>query len=117
MRSNYQVISPSGTSNFLPINISSVSNSSPNVIHTAHATNFDELWLNAFNYSNEDAILYVMLGGSSAHQILSMVIPSGIGLVPVIAGHTFTGSVAISGYASVTNSISVLGRINRIIFT
>jgi hypothetical protein len=117
MRSNYQVISPSGTTNFLPINVTSISNSSPNAIHVAHATNFDELWLNAFNYSNEDAILYLMLGGNNNHQTLPIVIPTSVGLVPVIAGHTFTGSVSISAYASVTNSISILGRINRIIFT
>lgn len=112
----YQIHSPSGSSNFLPINIAATTSASPTVIHTSDTVNYDELWLSAYCYGANDTVLYLMLGGNNPHQIISLVIPSQRGIVSVLNGQTFTGGVIISAYASETNSISLIGRVNRIVF-
>lgn len=112
----YTLVPASNSTNFLPISITGTTSGSPTLIHTAHATNFDELWLSAYNYSDNDAYLDIMFGGSAAAQIMSQLIPAGRGLIPLLAGQPFTGAVAISAFASNSAAISVLARVNRIVF-
>ncbi|MGL5923697.1 hypothetical protein [Chroococcidiopsis sp.] len=116
MKPTYSIVPFSGANNFLPINVASITSTAPTALHTCDAVNFDEVWLNAYNYSTSDAVLTVQLGGSASHQKLSIVVPSGRGLVPVLTGQTFSGSAAITAYASTANAIALTGRINRIIF-
>lgn len=113
---NYTIVPASNSTNFLPIIISGTSTGAATLIHTAHATNIDELWLSAYNYSTTDVFINLMLGSSTAGQVLTQVIPAQVGLIPLLAGQTFTGSVVISAYCSVSNAISVLARNNRISF-
>lgn len=112
----YQIVPLSNSTNFQPINIAATTSGSPTLLHTSDSTDFDELWLDAYNYSGNDAFINIMLGGSSSYQILTLPIPSNRGLIPLLKGQTFTGSVVISAYASTTNVISVIGRVNRIVF-
>jgi hypothetical protein len=112
----YQVATLSNSTNFQPINISAITSVSPTLIHTADSVNYDEIWLNAYNYGSTDNILTILFGGNAAYQLMSLVVPANRGLIPVINGLRFTGSVVISGYASVTNTISVIGSVNRIVF-
>jgi hypothetical protein len=112
--STYARIALSGSTNFAPVNIAATSSGSPTTIHTADATALDELWIMAANYTNTDATLYMMYGGSSAYQIWSYPIPANTANVPVLLGQTFTGSLVISAYASITNTVSLLGSVNRI---
>jgi len=104
-----------GSTNGLPIAINAVTSGSANTIHTSSATNIDELWLGAFNYTNIDQTLYVLIGGTSGYQIFSQVIPAGRGIVPILSGMCYTGSVVIKAYASLTGSISVVGFANLIV--
>jgi hypothetical protein len=104
-----------GSTNGLPIAINATTLGSANTIHTAGSTDIHELWVSAFNYSNVDQTLYVLVGGSSASQIFSQVIPAGRGLVPILSGIITTGSVVIKAYASLTASISVVGFANVIV--
>lgn len=115
-RATYQLATLTNSTNFLPINIGAIAPGSPTLIHTADSTNFDELWLDAYNYSSNDGFLYLMLGGSASHQILTTPIPAQRGLIPVVKGLRFTGGVVISAYASSANIISVIGSLNRIVF-
>lgn len=115
MAASYQRIPLSASTNFLPINIVGITSGSPTSLHTAHATNIDELWLGAYNYSGSDAYLYLLLGGSSASQILTVPIPALIGIVPILNGQSFTGGVEIKGYSDTANIISVVGYTNRIV--
>ena len=112
----YQITTLSNSTNFLPINITAISDTSSTLIHTASSVNYDEVWLNAYNYGATDATLTMMFGGNSAYQEMSLIIPTGRGLISVINGQRFTGSVVISAFASITNCISVLGSVNRIVF-
>jgi hypothetical protein len=104
-----------GSVNGLPIAINATTSGAANTITTAEATSLSEVWISAFNYSNIDATLYILIGGSGASQIFSQVIPAGRGLCPLISGLTFTGSIVIKGYASLTASISVVGFVNTIV--
>jgi len=104
-----------GSVNGLPIAINAITAGSANTIHTSSSTNIDELWCMAFNYSNIDQTLYILIGGTSASQIFSQVIPAGRGLVPILSGIVTTGSVVIKAYSSLTGSISVVGFANVIV--
>lgn len=113
----YQIQQLSASTNFLPVSVASTSSSSPTTIHVVSASNYDECWMDAFNYSAEDAILTICLGGTNAYQRLIKPIPAGRGLVDVLKGLRFTGGITISAYASSANVISVVGSVNRIIFS
>lgn len=112
----YQLHPLSSSTNFLPVAVSSILSSTAVSIHQAHATNYDEVWLRAFNYTGQDAILFLCIGGTGATQIMPVPIPAGVGEVNVLSGDVFTGGVVISAYASRAGAISVLGRVNRIVF-
>lgn len=115
-RATYQRFPLSASTNYLPINIAATTSASPTLLHEADAVNADEVWIQAYNYSANDALLHVMLGGGSAHQILSLPVLSQRGLITVLPGYTVTAGVDISAYADSTNIISVLGFVNRIVF-
>lgn len=115
MADSFQKLILSGSTNGLPIAINAITSGSANTITVADSTALSELWLSAFNYSNTDTTLYVLIGGTSAYQIFSQVIPAGRGIQPLISGLTFTGSVNIKAYASIAGTISVLGFENRIV--
>ena len=105
----------SSSTNGLPIAINATTSGSANTIHTAGSTDIHELWVSAFNYSNVDQTLYVLVGGSSSYQVFSQVIPAGRGLIPILSGIVTTGSLVIKAYASLTASISVVGFANVIV--
>lgn len=115
MADTFQKSLLTGSTNGLPIAINATASGAANTIHTAGSTDIHELWISAFNYSNVDQTLYVLVGGSSASQIFSQVIPAGRGLVPILSGLCYTGSVIIKAYASLTASISVVGFANVIV--
>jgi hypothetical protein len=104
-----------GSTNGLPIAINATTSGSANTIHTAGSTDIHELWVSAFNYSNVDQTLYILIGGTSSYQVFSQVIPAGRGLVPILSGLCYTGSVIIKAYSSLTGSISVVGFANVIV--
>lgn len=114
---DYQRIALSGSTNYLPINVSGTTFGSAVTVHTAHATNADELWLYAYNYGNLDALLNISLGGNAAHQIITTPVPSKLGEIPVLIGKTYTNSVVIKAYANIADSLSIIGYVNRIVFT
>lgn len=112
----YQLATLSNSTNFLPINIAATTLNAATLIHTADSVNFDEIWASAYNYGANDALLTILFGGTNAYQQMSLIIPASRGLIPVINGLRFTGAVQISAYASITNSISLIGSVNRIVF-
>lgn len=116
MADSYQIQPFSASTNFLPISIASVTSGSPDTIHVCSSTNYDEIWLDAFNYGADDAILTLCFGGTSSEKRMPVPVPAGRGLVPIIKGLRFTGGITISGFASATNVLSIVGSVNRIIF-
>ena len=115
-RPTYQSVALSGSTNYLPLNITGVATGSANVIHTAHATNTDELWLDLYNYTNTDTFVTLMLGGSASHQLLVVPVPSQRGMIPLLKGQRFDGGVVISAFASAANRVAIVGQVNRIVY-
>lgn len=112
----YQLFPLSESTNFLPINIAATTSGSAALLHSSDETNYDEIWLDVYNYGNTDAILTLCLGGTAAHQLVPTPVPAGRGIIPLLRGYPFKSGVDISAFASVTNMVAVLGRVNRIIF-
>lgn len=111
----YQRHPLSASTNYLPIPVAATSDVSPTLIHTASASDVDEIWLDVYNYALESVQLTMMLGGSEAHKKLALLVPSGRGLISVIKGLNFTGSVLLEAYASDSTSLSLVGYVNRLV--
>ena len=115
MPTTYQKIFLTGSANGSPINITATSSASPTAIHTAHASNIDELWLKVFNTSTETRQVTICIGGTASHQQLTTTIPGNyIGEVPILMGHPVSGGIAISAFAS-ASGVSLIGFVNRIV--
>ena len=85
------------------------------LIHTAHATALDEIWLFAQNNHTADVVLTIEFGGvSSPKDVVIQTIPTKSGLVSVIPGIPLTGSLVVRAFAGTASVISVAGFVNRI---
>jgi hypothetical protein len=112
----YQIDNFSQAVGFSPIIVASTNNASPTLIHTADATNIDEVWLEAFNFSSSDVVLTINWGGTNPENRITQVIPATRGSIPILKGLRCSGSLPISAHASAANAISIIGSINKIVF-
>lgn len=112
----YSKVKLSGSTNGKPIKI--VATSTPGTtIHTAVAgsSDWDEIWLYAFNSSDDVATLTLEWGGTSApDQNIVVALPPKSGLIPVVPGLLLQNSLAVAAFASVANVITINGFVNRI---
>lgn len=84
-------------------------------IHTAHATDIDEIWLYAYNHHTADVNLTIEFGGtSSPDDLIQVSVPFKSGLKLVIPGFTLTNSLVVRAFAGTTNVIMIHGFVNRI---
>lgn len=100
--------------NGLPILLSQTATAG-NLIHTAHASAQDEIWLYVTNWHTAAVVVTIEFGGVAQKDLIIQTIavkPSG--LVLVVPGIPVTGSVAIRAFAATTNVITVSGYVNRI---
>jgi hypothetical protein len=109
----------SGSTNGRPISISATGTTGT-TIHTTgtSSTIIDEVWLYANNSATTQTNLTIEYGGTSSSDLIQIGIPakSGLSIVlagTVLAGNGSTGST-ISGFASTTGVINIVGYINRI---
>lgn len=116
MEPTFQIHPLSESTNYLPINIAATSSSSPTLIHTTHPNNIHEVWLYAYNYSANTSHLTVCIGGTNAHQRVSLPVLPVAGSVIVIPGWRFSGGITISAFANFTNTVAVVGSVNEILF-
>lgn len=85
------------------------------LIHTAHASAFDEIWAWATNTSTADVKLTIEWGGTTSPDDLTEVtIPAESGDIPIIRGCILTGSVVFRAFAATANVINIKGFVNRI---
>lgn len=85
------------------------------LLHTAHATNLDELWLWIVNSDTTDRKVTIEAGGvSSPDDLIEKTIPAESGLKLVIPGIKYTGSVAIRAFGATANVLMAHGYVNRI---
>jgi hypothetical protein len=85
------------------------------LIHTAHATDKDEVWLWAQNSDTSDRLLTLEYGGTtSPDDLIQSTIVLKSGLTPILPGMPLSGSVVVRAFAAAANVISVFGYVNRI---
>jgi hypothetical protein len=85
------------------------------LIHTAHATALDEVWLWAVNNTTSDVVLTIEFGGTtSTKDLIIQTVTTKSGLMTIVPGICLTGSLVVRAFAGTTNVISVAGFVNRI---
>jgi hypothetical protein len=84
-------------------------------IHTAHATDLDEIWIYAVNSSASSVKLTIEYGEATAPDgnIEVTVLPEA-GLVTIVPGLILTGSLVVKAFAGTANVIMLSGYVNRI---
>ena len=84
-------------------------------IHTAHATNTDEVWLYACNDDASAITLTIQFGGTTdPDDDLVQEIPALSGLRLVVPGLVLTNSLIIKAYAGTGDKVMIHGYANRI---
>ena len=89
-------------------------------IHTVSsaATNYDEIYLYAYNGHTANVILTIGLGGSTVpDDNIVITVPFKQGLYLIVPGLIIQGNaspVSVTAYANVANVISITGWVNRI---
>ncbi len=84
-------------------------------IHTAHATDLDELWLYAVNSDTSARKLTIEFGGATSPDcLIEVTIPAESGLVVVVPGLLLTNSLAVTAFCASANVVMIGGFVNRI---
>jgi len=84
-------------------------------IHTAHATDLDEIWLYAVNSDSTARKLTIEFGGTSApDDLIELTIQPESGLVLVVPGLVLTNSLVVKAFAASANLVLINGYVNRI---
>ena len=104
----------SGSTNGKGVNVAGTSTADADVIHAAHATALDEIWLYASNNGAAAVKLTLEYGDADAADNIELTIPGESGLVLVLPGLILTGSEDIQAFAATTAVITLFGYVNRI---
>lgn len=84
-------------------------------IHTAHATDLDEIWLYAVNSDATARKLTIEFGGTtSPDDTIELTIQPEAGLVVVVPGLILTNSTVVRAFAASANLVLIGGFVNRI---
>lgn len=85
------------------------------LLHTAHASDLDEIWLWAVNSDTTARKLTIEFGGVTAPDDLieQTIAPEG-GETLVVPGLILTGGVALRAFAATANVVMMVGYVNRI---
>ena len=105
----------SGSTNGRQIKIAATA-SSGTLIHTAHATALDEIWLYAVNDTATDRLLTIQWGGTTTtDDDIEYTVKAQNGLYLIVPGLILTGGTVVRAFcAAAANAIQVSGYVNRI---
>lgn len=104
----------SGSTNGRPVKVAATATPGT-LLHTAHATAKDEIWLWVTNTSAATVKLTIELGGvTDPDDLIEVGIPGESGLVLVVPGTPLSGSVVVRAFAATANVLNVVGYVNRI---
>ena len=103
----------SGSTNNKPIAVAATATPGT-LIHTAHATALDEIWLYAVNSSTSSVKLTIEFGGTTTAENIELTITGESGLVVIIPGIPLTGGTIVRAFAGTANVINITGYVNRI---
>lgn len=84
-------------------------------IHTAHATDKDEVWLWAVNSDSTARKLTIEFGGTSSPDDLieQTVAPEG-GFTLIVPGLVLSGSLVVKAFCATANVVMLGGYVNRV---
>ena len=104
----------SGSTDGRPVKVSATATPGT-LIHTAHATAQDEVWIYANNTGPDPVGLTIEFGGTTSPDDLIVVgVPSRQGLIVVIPGVVLENSNLVRAFADAADKINITGWINRI---
>jgi len=83
-------------------------------IHTAHATDLDEIWVYATNIDASAVELTVEWGGATVADQKILTINPKEGDTLVISGLILTGGLVVTAFAGSASKINISGYVNRI---
>jgi hypothetical protein len=111
----YSKTTLSGSTNGRQIKVVATA-SSGTLIHTAHATALDEIWLYAVNDTATDRLLTIQWGGTTAtDDDIEFTVKAQNGLYLIVPGLVLTGGTVVRAYcAAAANAIQISGYVNRI---
>jgi len=85
-----------------------------NLVHTAHATAVDEVWLYAVNRHTVPVKLTIEFGGITVGDSIEASLDVGGGAFLILPGVPLTAALAVRAFAAVAGVVSVFGWVNRI---
>jgi hypothetical protein len=111
----YSKTTLSGSTNGRQIKVVATA-SSGTLIHTAHATALDEIWLYAVNDTATDRLLTIQWGGTTAtDDDIEFTVKAQNGLYLIVPGLILTGGTVVRAFcAAAANAIQISGYVNRI---
>jgi len=111
----YSKTTLSGSTNGRQIKVVATA-SAGTLIHTAHATALDEIWLYAVNDTATDRLLTIQWGGTTAtDDDIEFTVKAQNGLYLIVPGLILTGGTVVRAYcAAAANAIQISGYVNRI---
>ena len=84
------------------------------LLHTAHATDLDEIYLYARVIAGTARLLTIEWGGvATPDDITEQTIESDVGWVPVVEGFLLTGGLVVRGFGAAANEICIQGYVLR----
>lgn len=84
-------------------------------IHTAHATDKDEVYLYAYNSDTSDIDLTIEFGGATVpDDNIVITLPVKAGRLCIIDGQPISGGLVVRAFASSANKVVITGYVNRI---
>jgi hypothetical protein len=111
----YSKTTLSGSTNGRQIKVVATA-SAGTLIHTAHATALDEIWLYAVNDTATDRLLTIQWGGTTAtDDDIEFTVKAQNGLYLIVPGLILTGGTVVRAFcAAAANAIQISGYVNRI---
>ena len=105
----------SGSTNGRQIKVAATA-SAGTLIHTAHATALDEIWLYAVNDTATDRLLTIQWGGTTAtDDDIEFTVKAQNGLYLIVPGLLLTGGTVVRAFcAAAADAIQISGYVNRI---
>ena len=86
------------------------------LIHTAHATSLDEVWLWCVNSSSSPVKLTVQFGGTTdPDDSIEATITGESGLFLIVPGLVLSNSKVVRAFAATANVLAVHGYVNRLV--
>lgn len=108
----------SGSTNGKPIKVVATATGDPGTaIHTPadNETDWDEIWLWAYNSSASSIVLTIEFGGTGApDENIVVTLASKSGLIPIIPGLILQHAMPVTAFAGSANVVTLVGFVNRI---